>query len=129
MLNLGKHETVIITALRKAAEHGKLEIPCGSLSSARALRAQAYALAKKVRSHVEKHPGDVNAIDIAGQISAISMSITGTTLVMRRKDQLDSIIAAEAALAAIGEKPIDPDQQAILESAERLRKMMEGSNG
>jgi hypothetical protein len=128
MMLLAKHENTIIGALRKASRDGTFVIPCGSLSAARASRAQAYALVKKLSKYVGKHT-ELDALNIFEEVSAVSMSISPAfELVMRRKDQTAGIMAMEAALAASGEVVKDVNEEGAAASFERLQRLVGEGN-
>lgn len=103
MLTLSRYETIIINAVRKAAIDGSFEVPCPTLSAARSGRAQAYNLIKKVRGYLTKHPGDSLAQEILTSAEEVSLSLGESSIIIRRKDQSEAILAFEAALEASGE--------------------------
>lgn len=122
MLKLGKHEMVILATLRKAAAENGLRIDCKTASAAMAARAQAYALGKKVRRHVERTPTDLEAEDLITVLDSISMSIDDMILVMRRKDQSTGLLAMQELLESTGTPVLDPMEE---ELAARARALME----
>lgn len=107
----------LIAAFKLAAALGRLEIPCGSKSGAMALRARAYALAKALRKDAESQPELQQPVEWA---TAVSMTVNDEgTLIIRRKDQEDGMLALAQVLEAAGQAPVDPQAEAV--EAMRLR--------
>lgn len=124
MFRLGQHELILLTALKKAATDGELCIPCKSISTARAVRAQAYALMRKLRKHVDKHPEEISLDQSLQAAEGVSLSVSETGVMIRRRELMEGILAVSAALEAGGIRQVtSPDEDAIAESLRKLQDM------
>lgn len=115
------HEHQIIAAVKRAHAEGKLEIAMPQVSNAIAMRAQVYALGKKLRKLGENDP---TVFEVSTLLDNISMRLDKSTLVVERKDATPTMLALGAALAKAGVKVEDPNAKLFKESEERLARRL-----
>ena len=122
MYLMKEHELQLISLMKDARAEGQILLPMPK-SAATALRAQAYAMAKKLRKLSEDHQADMS-IQTASQLAdSITMTLVDNGLIFRRKDHTPGMLAVKAYLDRKGIKVEDPVATAADASLERLRSM------
>jgi hypothetical protein len=114
------HESKIVAAVKAAFSKGKVDIAM-TQSQAIALRAQSYAMGKKLRKLAET---DFTVKEVSDMVSAVTFSLIPEGLRIRRKDTGPAMEALEAALANLGVTVEDPNDVIIAESEKRMMERL-----
>lgn len=120
------NDKIFALMYRKAAAGEDVEVECSSESTAKNMRFQGYAFAKRARE------AKVPDFELIEAINAVSLSVAGKTLIVRGKVKYEGMQALIKALG--GEEAVNAQLQPSTEdreiaaSQERMRKMLEGGN-